>query len=72
MNMPVLDGQAIASLVSMLMVLVLWVGVLRNKRAADAARDQKLIERQERIDAERARQSPTPPQDTSDKSGPWG
>lgn len=72
MNLPTLDGPAIASLVSMLMVLVLWVGVLRSKKAADAARDQKLIERQERIDAERARSNPKPPPETQDKSGPWG
>lgn len=74
MNMPPIGGEAIAAIVSMLLVLVLWTRVLLSKKADDAELDRKLVERQDRIDAEKARQSgpSAPPAETRERSGPWG
>ena len=73
MNMPPLGGEAIAGIVSLLLVLVLWTRSLIAKRAADDALNQKLLERQERIDAERAHRSPpSVPTSSEEKTGPWG
>ena len=75
MNIPAIDGVDVAGIVSLLLVLVLWCRSLMAKKASDEALDRKLLERQERIDAERARQA-TPqdiaPVDPAQKSGPWG
>ncbi|WP_292052260.1 MULTISPECIES: hypothetical protein [unclassified Brevundimonas] len=72
MNMPPLGGEAIAGIVSLLLVLVLWTRSLLAKRASDEALNQKLLERQERIDAERARNSaPQTPPPTDGENGPW-
>jgi len=69
-----MDGAGIGALVSMMMVLVMWVMILRNKRAQDDELDRKLLERQERIDAERAHHTsePAPQPDEKEKAGPWG
>ncbi|WP_242915455.1 MULTISPECIES: hypothetical protein [Brevundimonas] len=74
MTTPIMDGAGIGALVSMMMVLVMWVMILRNKRAQDDELDRKLLERQERIDAERARHTsePAPQPDEKEKAGPWG
>jgi hypothetical protein len=65
------DGMEIASLVSMLLVLVLWVGVWRGDRRESQWLKTWNAERKARRDAEIAAQGGTPPE-KSEPRGPWG
>ena len=68
------DGQEIASLVSLLLVLVLWISVWRgNKRESDWLRTWNA-ERKARRDAEIAAENGEAgaPPEKSEPRGPWG
>ncbi len=68
------DGQEIASLVSLLLVLVLWISVWRgNNRESQWLRTWNA-ERKARRDAEIAAEAGTPgsPSEKSEPCGPWG
>ncbi len=66
-----LDGTEIASLVSLLLVLVLWISVWRgNNRESQWLRNWNA-ERKARRDAEIAAQGGTP-SEKSEPRGPWG
>ena len=68
------DGQEIASLVSLLLVLVLWISVWRgNKRESEWLRTWNA-ERKARRDAEIAaeRGEDAAPSEKSKPRGPWG
>ena len=67
------DGQEIASLVSLLLVLVLWISVWRgNKRESDWLRTWNA-ERKARRDAEIAAENGEgAPSEKSEPRGPWG
>lgn len=70
------SGEMILSAISMMLVLVLWIGVLANKRRSDDALNMKLLERQQEIErrkaAETARAEPTVPTEDKPDNGPWG
>lgn len=76
MNLPDFGAESLFGIMSLLLVLVMWGRILMNKRAADRELDRQLLERQERLDAERARQSPPvsppPPSSPDNRKGPWG
>ncbi len=67
------DGQEIASLVSLLLVLVLWISVWRgNKRESEWLRTWNA-ERKARRDAEIAAENGEgAPSEKSEPRGPWG
>jgi hypothetical protein len=68
------DGQEIASLVSLLLVLVLWISVWRgNNRESQWLRTWNA-ERKARRDAEIAAEGGTPaaPAEKNEPRGPWG
>lgn len=68
------DGQEIASLVSLLLVLVLWISVWRgNKRESDWLRTWNA-ERKARRDAEIAAENGEAgvPSEKIEPRGPWG
>ncbi len=67
------DGQEIASLVSLLLVLVLWISVWRgNKRESEWLRTWNA-ERKARRDAEIAAENgEVAPSEKSEPRGPWG
>lgn len=64
------DGQEIASLVSLLLVLVLWIGVWRGDRRSSQWFKTWNAERKARRDAEIAAQGGTP-SEKSEPRGPW-
>ncbi len=69
-----LDGMEIASLVSMLLVLVLWITVWRRDRRESHWFRTWNAERKARRDAEIAEEdggAPPPPSGGS-RHGPWG
>lgn len=68
------DGQEIASLVSLLLVLVLWISVWRGDRADSQWFKTWNAERKARRDAEIAAEGGTPasPAEKSEPRGPWG
>lgn len=69
-----LDGTEIASLVSLLLVLVLWISVWRgNNREAQWLKTWNA-ERKARRDAEIAAEGGAPgsPSEKSEPRGPWG
>lgn len=69
-----LDGTEIASLVSLLLVLVLWISVWRgNNRESQWLRTWNA-ERKARRDAEIAAEggAPVSPPEKSEPRGPWG
>ncbi|MDQ3125291.1 MAG: hypothetical protein M3Q74_06755 [Pseudomonadota bacterium] len=68
------DGMEIASLVSMLLVLVLWISVWRGDRRQSQWFKTWNAERKARRDAEIAAEGGTPgtPSEKSDPRGPWG
>lgn len=72
-----LDGAALMSVVSMLMLLVFWVFVLKRRKDGDRWVNERLLQREREKQAERERitrpavdPSPPPPSDPS--KGPWG
>ena len=67
-----MSGEIIFGIVSMLLALVLWVRVLMNKRNEDDWISQKLLERQQKLDASKAPPPASPPSDDSPQNGPWG
>lgn len=69
-----LDGTEIASLVSMLLVLVLWISVWRGDRRESQWFKTWNAERKARRDAEIAAEggTPAPPAEKSESRGPWG
>jgi hypothetical protein len=69
-----LDGQEIAALVSLLLVLVLWIGVWRGDRRQSQWFRTWNADRKARRDAEIAADggSPTSPSKKSEPRGPWG
>ncbi len=70
-----LDGMEIASLVSLLMVLVLWIGVWRGNRRESEWLKNWNAERKARRDAEIAAENggvAPPPSGQSEPRGPWG
>ena len=64
------DGQEIASLVSLLLVLVLWISVWRGDRLQSQWFKTWNAERKARRDAEIAAQGGTP-SEKSEPRGPW-
>ncbi len=68
------DGTEIVSLVSMLLLLVLWVGVWRGDRRQSQWFKTWNAERKARREAEIAAQGGTPPapSEKSEPRGPWG
>lgn len=69
-----LDGTEIASLVSLLLVLVLWIGAWRGNRDWTRWFRQWEADRKERRDAERLTEEggdPTRPPSGAPR-GPWG
>jgi len=69
-----LDGQEIASLVSLLLVLVLWISVWRGDRRASHWFRTWNAERKARRDAEIAAGNgeSAPPHGRGKARGPWG
>lgn len=71
-----LSGETLFGIMSMALALILWVRVLMNKRHNDDWLDERLIERQDRIDSQNRINTPsepsTPVADDSKKTGPWG
>ncbi|TPW05501.1 MAG: DHHC zinc finger domain containing protein [bacterium] len=69
-----LDGTEIASLVSMLLVLVLWISVWRGDRRESQWFKTWNAERKARRDAEIAGEggTPAPPAEKGESRGPWG
>ena len=69
-----LDGQEIASLVSLLLVLVLWISVWRGDRRASQWFRTWNAERKARRDAEIAAgngEAAPPPPERDEPRGPW-
>jgi Ser/Thr protein kinase RdoA (MazF antagonist) len=68
------DGQEIASLVALLMLLVLWIIVWRGNRQETNWFKTWNAERKARRDAEIAAEGGTPdtPSEKSEPRGPWG
>ena len=68
------DGQEIASLVSLLLVLVLWITVWRRDRGESQWFKTWNAERKARRDAEIAAENgdAAPPSGKRDPRGPWG
>jgi Ser/Thr protein kinase RdoA (MazF antagonist) len=68
------DGQEIASLVALLMMLVLWIIVWRGNRQETNWFKTWNAERKARRDAEIAAEGGTPdtPSEKSEPRGPWG
>ena len=68
------DGTEIASLVSMLLVLVLWISVWRGDRKGSQWFKTWNADRKARRDAEIAAENgePAPPPERSEPRGPWG
>ena len=68
------DGTEIASLISMLLVLVLWISVWRGDRKESQWFKTWNAERKARRDAEIAAEggTPAPPSEKSEPRGPWG
>ena len=68
------DGQEIASLVSLLLVLVLWVSVWRGNRRESQWLKTWNAERKARRHAEIAAEGGEPgsPSEKSEPRGPWG
>lgn len=68
------DGQEIASLVALLMMLVLWIIVWRGNRRETNWFKTWNAERKARRDAEIAAEGGTPdtPSEKSEPRGPWG
>ncbi|GLS01542.1 hypothetical protein GCM10007859_15570 [Brevundimonas denitrificans] len=69
-----LDGQEIASLVSLLLVLVLWISVWRGDRRESHWLKTWNAERKARRDAEIAAEGgqPRSPSEKREPRGPWG
>ena len=69
-----LDGQEIAALVSLLLMLVLWIIVWRDNRRETNWFKAWNAERKERRDAEIAAESGTadPASEKREPRGPWG
>ena len=68
------DGTEIASLVSMLLVLVLWISVWRGDRKGSQWLKTWNADRKARRDAEIAAENgePAPPPEPGEPRGPWG
>jgi len=68
------DGAEIASLISMILVLVLWISVWRGNRKESRWFKTWNAERKARRDAEIAAEGGTPGagSDKSEPRGPWG
>ncbi len=68
------DGTEIASLVSMLLVLVLWITVWRGDRKDSSWLRTWNAERKARRDAEIAAENgdAAPPSERGEPRGPWG
>lgn len=73
-----LSGEMLFGIISMALALVLWVRVLMNKRHSDDWLEDRLLERQERLDSQGrmanrpAAPKPEEPSPTGTKKGPWG
>lgn len=71
-----LSGETLFGIMSMALALILWVRVLMNKRHNDEWLDERLIERQDRIDSQNRINTPSEPPapvaDDGKKTGPWG
>lgn len=67
------SGEQVMSIVSLLVLLVFWIMILRNKRAEDRWLNETLLRRQREIEA---KQKPAQPkaEEKSDRepTGPWG
>ena len=71
-----LDGAALMSVVSMLMLLVFWVFVLKRQKDGDRWVDQRLLQREKEKQAERERLTrpavdPSHQQPSDPSKGPW-
>ena len=68
------DGQEIASLVSLLLVLVLWISVWRGNRRESQWFKTWNAGRKARRDAEIAAENgeSAPPPERGESRGPWG
>ncbi|MEG1451569.1 hypothetical protein [Brevundimonas sp.] len=71
-----LSGEMLFGIMSMMLALVLWVRVLMNKRHSDDWLEDRLVERQEKIENQRRKTTPAPApksdEHTGPARGPWG
>lgn len=67
------SGEQVMGIVSLIVLLVFWLNVLRNKKAEDRWLNEALLRRQEELEAKQAPPQ-SAPTETNDKttSGPWG